>query len=138
MRIHADTLTYADLHTAAQRAQVELRVTRHGSRKRDHAFEVTLRGMSKRRPNFYDGDGSYAATWDQWGVFLASLFEADYSITCAYVDAAQFDYRTNGRFDLDFSEPIPFPLDHDHVFRFAGIPYSQTCTRCGAVTRWNF
>ena len=137
MRIHTDTLRITDLRVAELKAGVELRWKRHGSRSRSHAYEIKLRGNSKRRPNFYDDDGSFAATWDQWGVFLGYLFALDPDMVAGpYSDEYRFHYMTQGRFDLDWDAAIPFPLDHDHRFRFAGVPYYQTCTKCGATYTW--
>lgn len=76
MKIHTDTLTVSDVHTAARVARVDLELSEHGSRSRDHAFAVHLQGESRRRPN-RQVDSGYAATWDQWGVFLSVLFDLD-------------------------------------------------------------
>ena len=138
MRFHTDTLTHDDIYAAARVAQVSVETSsRHGSRSRDHAFEISLRGNSRRRPNFYNGDGQYAATWDQWGVFIAFLFKCDSSLLSRTdKNADAFHERTQGRFDLDWSLPVPFPLNHDHTFKFAGVPRSQTCTKCNATQTW--
>lgn len=159
MRIHSNTLTVQDLYTAARLAGADLDYTSHGSRSRHHAFEVRLTGNSHRRPNFWhkDPDPSvYAATWDQWGVFLGYLYAVDPDlITPYYVNPSDFDYKTDWRFDLpgfkviqdisDFSERstfvhnyrstlIPFPLDHDHYWTPTGTPREFEC-KCGAIRR---
>ena len=135
MRIHSNVLTYQDVYDAARHAKAHLdTASQHGSRSRSHAFEVKLRGLSRRRPNFYNGDGQYAATWDQWGVFFGLLFEADPDMLIdGKEDLDAFGYRTGWRFD----NPTEFehPLDHDHRFRYAGTPREQEC-KCGAVQRW--
>lgn len=141
MRIHTDTLTLQDLYVAAEKARVWPTFTEHNSRKRDHAFEVKLTGLSRRRPNGGNsGAGDdYAATWDQWGVFLGYLYSIDDAMICngAYVSDADFDYKTAYRFALDYSEPIPFPLDHDHRWKFSGTPREFECVKpgCTAVKR---
>lgn len=134
MRIHTDTLTNSDVRKAAATARVTLdRFTGHGSKSRARAFDITLQGESRRHQN--GGDGK-AATWDQWGVFLAILFAGDDNLTIprAYEDAADFGYKTGHRFD-NVGE---FPADAhgDHRFEYAGVPYSQNCKKCSAVTRW--
>lgn len=138
MRIHSDTLTQLNLHEAARHARAEFgRLTVHGSRKRKQGFDVTLTGESRRRPNGGNrGAGDdYAATWDQWGVFLSFLFNLDpYMVTPYYADAEEFDTRTASRFDV----PGQWPSDAhgDHTFRWDGIPREQSCTKCSAIQRW--
>ena len=150
MRIHADNLTMLQVYAAAKVARAELEITFHGSRKRDHAFEVKLTGESRRRPNFHDGSDVYAATWDQWGVFLAELFAADSTLTTQYyVDAEAYANATADRFgapevkmgaDGYYSEfeAYGWPEDAhgDHRFEFQGTPGSTSCTKCSAVRRW--
>lgn len=134
MRIHTDKLTRGDLVSADKAGAYFAGLTEHGSRKRDHAFEVKLRGDSKRRPNFYDGGGDYAATWDQWGVFFGELFRIDpNAIIGPYDGADDYSHKTFGRFD----EPgMPEDAHGDHVFRFAGTPREQSCKRCTARFTW--
>jgi hypothetical protein len=169
MRIHANTLTTSDIYQAARFARVDVVVlTEHGSRKRDHAFNVRLEGASNRRPNFvnYDsGYGSgYSATWDQWGVFLSVLFDLDPSTSTTYdEDRHAFDVRTVERFwpsgivgigvstnanivnVRDSFGVVHRNADHywpadahgDHTFKYAGVPRSQSCTKCSAVQTWS-
>lgn len=141
MRIHTNTLDHSDIYAAARAAGATLEVSsRHGSRSHDHAFEVKLTGNSRRRPNggsgAYGGD-DYAATWDQWGVFLGLIFDADPSIVTPYDKSrSDFHMRTDWRFsDLDPAN-ITIPLDHDHHFKFMGTPREQECTKCDAIQRW--
>jgi hypothetical protein len=130
MRIHANTLTRLQVCEAARIARVDFgRLTGHGSRKRDHAFDVTLTGESRRRPNSGAGGSGdeYAATWDQWGVFLAVLFHADDSVTTGpYADAEAFGRATFW----------PVDAHGDHTFRWAGVPFQQSCTKCSARFTW--
>lgn len=145
MRIHSDTLTSQDVYNAARvaRATVEV-LTQHGSRSRDHAFEVKLTGESRRRPNGgnYGAERDvFAATWDQWGVFLQILFDLDENLTIprAYVDRDEYVYRTDARFVKiggGWDNYWPADAHGDHTFRYAGIPYTQACTKCSAVQRW--
>ncbi len=134
MRLHTN-LTSADIYEAARTAGVDLdKAEAHGSRKRDRAFEVKLTGNSRRRPNGgnYGAGDAYAATWDQWGIFLAVLFARDPALTCwAYDGAEAFGYATNWRF-----ESLTLANSHgDHTFRYAGTPREYKCTKCDAIQR---
>ncbi len=138
MRIHTDTILSGDLYDAARIARVTIeRAGLHNSRSRHHAWDIALSGESRRRPMGGSTD-HFAATWDQWGVFLDVLFGRDNQMTIprVYVDADEFHYKTVGRFA--FSERLGFPKDAhgDHKFEFAGIAYQQTCRKCTATTRW--
>ena len=82
MRIHT-RLTATDL-TAALPFDVFAHITPKGSRKRERAFEVTLYVLEKdelhRRFGNSDGYGAsneVAATWDEWGVWMAALYALD-------------------------------------------------------------
>lgn len=138
MKIHTDVLTNRDLIDASLIARVEFDKWRdRGSRIRDHAFEVTLFGESRRRPNNrgrFDAD-QYAATWDQWGVFLAVLFDRDpHMFTPYYADADHFHRATGERFRVEGYWPAD--AHGDHRFTFTGTPYENACTKCSAVRRW--
>lgn len=130
MRIHT-TATAADVRQAAQLARVSFdRFSEHGSRKSARAFDVTLTGESRRRPNRgSSGAGDdYAATWDQWGVFLAAIFDADPWASCwAYDDAATFHKMTSDRFRGGW--PSDAHGDHSWVI---GEPGVQECRKCSA------
>lgn len=132
MRIHTDKLTWQDMNDAARIARVGFtRLGQYGSRSRNRAFDVILNGESRRRQN--QGE-DFAATWDQWGVFLAVLFSRDPEmVTPYYTDKGSFDFRTFDRFDGDV---WPADAHGDHTFRYSGIPYQQKCTKCSAKQRW--
>jgi hypothetical protein len=104
MRIHTDHLSESDIYTAARFARVDVvKLEAHGSRKRDHAFDVKLEGESRRAPNGGASGKGYAtgkaATWDQWGVFLSVLFDLDDATSTPYDDGRQaFHDRTFDRF----------------------------------------
>jgi hypothetical protein len=82
MRIHTSA-TYAEVRAALPQG-VFAYITEHKSRKRDRAFEVTLFVTQKdelhRR---YGNSGGYgrsddvAATWDEWGLWMVGVYEAD-------------------------------------------------------------
>ena len=94
MRIHTDKITWQQVREAGVLARVTFtKIKEHGSKSRDHSFDVVLSGASKHRQNM--GGEGYAATWDQWGVFLAELFRSDPNLLCRnYRDVADFDYKT--------------------------------------------
>lgn len=135
MRLHTDNLTSLDMWAAAAIARVDLEMTTHGSRSRNRAFNVTLRGESRRRPNggSYGATSDYAATWDQWGVFLAELFDRDNSLaTGFYTDADTFHRMTAGRFETGWPEDA----HGDHRFKPYGFPGTHKCTKCSATYTW--
>jgi hypothetical protein len=146
MRIHcSNDVTTSTIYAAARHARVDVTITEHGSRSRDHAFNVKLEGESRRRPNGgASGAGSgYAATWDQWGVFLAFIFDVDPRTKCwAYANVWDFDAKTRYRFSPDGNDRAegsdfwPNDAHGDHRFEFAGVPRQQSCTKCSAVQTW--
>jgi hypothetical protein len=145
MRIHSDTLTFAGVFNAMNVAGVwATTLELKGSRKRDHAFEVKLSGDSPFRQN---GGSEMAATWDQWGIFLAYLYSRDPDMIAQYYakskmpelqsSKAIFEYATGNRFD-------DLTLQQSHRrHRWEPILTEEgrgTCTsicECGAVQRWD-
>lgn len=153
MRIHSNKLQYSDLWEAAQAARVDMDMTRHGSRSHEYAFNVKLTGESKRRPNSGKrGAGDdFAATWDQWGVFIAILFDKDPSIKMThYENRHDFHVMTNNRFlpyngkDAGGHDHVPADLDlywpadahGDHRFEWEGVPRQRKCKKCSATQNW--
>jgi hypothetical protein len=109
MRIHGNKITDATLaHALASHGMtgVTAIMSAHGSRSRARAYEVQLRGTSPRRPNsggygpLDTASGDHAATWDEWGMFLAAVFAADPSVTVprVYDSAEHFHWATGDRF----------------------------------------
>ena len=107
MRIHTNIANGAFLAQAMSDAadkapDVTLHIlSEHGSRSHYTAFEVALRGHGTRhtkRPNTgVRGANSdeYAATYDDWGWFLAALYDIDSTIkTDYYKDRADFHRQT--------------------------------------------
>ena len=134
MRIHT-ALTERQIRHAAELAGVQFeRLDHKGSKSRDHAFDVILSGSSPRRRNSgrsVDRTNDYAATWDEWGIFLAELFRRDPAIKCTYYrDAADFHWQTGSRFRS---------LTRDKQHRVHNWTYSMTLDErgcaCGAVMR---
>jgi len=144
MRIHADILTTLDVFKAADLAGATIeRFDDHGSRKRHHAFEVTLSGASSRNANGGRNDFK-AATWDQWGVFLAHLFDIDpKTLTRDYSGRTHFHWATTGRYHL--AGEVHGDECPQHKWRYSGenpargvepsTSALQRCTKCGALTR---
>jgi hypothetical protein len=131
VRIHTSVLSGVDLEIAARRANVFFtRSTKHGSRKRDYAYDVILSGNSPFNQN---GGNAKAATWDQWGIFLAELYKRDPDmITNAYPDVDTFHYATAHRFHY-------LTIEHQHIrhkWENCG-PYHSAC-ECGAENYWDW
>jgi NADH:ubiquinone oxidoreductase subunit len=99
MRIHTDHLTGQDIRetlvsTGLHGDGVRLVLTGHGSRSRHHAFEMRLytyggcdrNGRTRRHANGgnYGASAEMAATWDEWGILLARLFELDPNMNATY------------------------------------------------------
>jgi hypothetical protein len=83
MRIHTDKIVIGDVYRAvAEMRGVSVDASQHGSHSRARSFDVSLTGTSTRRPNSgsrgaaWDSE-EFAATWDEWGIFLAYLFRVD-------------------------------------------------------------
>lgn len=80
-----------------------VRCKKSGSRTHQVKYDVILEGESGRRTNQrwgMDETGVEAATWDQWGIYLAVIFEADPTAkTDFYKDAEDFHRQTGGRFE---------------------------------------
>lgn len=141
MRIHTSA-TEADVRAAGRLARVTFaRLDVYGSRTSDRAFDVILTGESSRLPNGgrdgtyrYGADNDHAATWDQWGVFLAGIFTVDIWASCpAYSDFGDFSWQTDGRFNQGW----PVDAHGDHSWGNGREPRSQECRRCTAVRRWD-
>lgn len=136
MRIHTSA-TEADVRAAAMVARATIaRLSQHGSRSREHAFEVILGGESSRARNggrYGAETGGKAATWDQWGVFLAALYRTDPQLICwAYSSAHEFHVRTAERFLWGKTLQNGWPEDAhgDHSWEWSG--YGARCRRCSA------
>ena len=109
MRIHSNTLTAEHIANIVNgtrdtagpdRADIRIMgITKHRSQSRAQAFEVALSG------NGTDG-GAYGAldykvaTWDEWGIVLNALFDADPELTVprVYESADHFHWVTGDRY----------------------------------------
>lgn len=104
MKIHTDVLNAGHLATAGTESTTvaDLRVC--GSRSRAKGFEVFLTGSSPRRGAHYCeawGDYPPAATYDEWGWFLADLFALDPAMIAGpYKGADDFGVKTRGAYSV--------------------------------------
>jgi hypothetical protein len=122
MRIHSDSLDSLEIRKAARIAGVSFtRFDLKGSRSHEAAFDVILTGASSRHQN---GGPDKAATWDQWGIFLGTLFSVDAEMVCGtvkhpvYTSADNFHWTTANRF-RDIT-PADYVLGHNHRWQFTG------------------
>ena len=141
MKLHTDKLTSADIYKATYDLPgVSVDVTPKGSRSKDHAFDVRLTGTSPRRPNSgRSGAGDeYAATWDEWGIFFARLYEIDPEMTnWAYDNSDDFHWKTAARFHA----LIPAQQCRVHKFEYTGSAATGSyhvaqCNKCEAIKRY--
>lgn len=136
MRIHTN-----DPQSARQAVQdalkvlpgVDATVSLHRSRSRRGAVNLTLTGSDGRTGHRVNsgvrGAGwQGAASWDEWGVVLAFIFNVDPDafVKGVYADADDFHDRTADRF-----EALALPSDSHprHVWEY-GNP--RTCKKCTA------
>lgn len=136
MRIHTDTLTEREIRAAAARFNLYPEVlTKHGSRKRDHAFEVQLSGSSSRKAQ--SGEWN-AATWDEWGAFIGYLFSLDSEATMSYYESAEAFHRytcnrfQSGMLPADTHNQHRWVYDFSNSRPFSGIKVMH-CNSCSAA-----
>ena len=105
VKVHTNTLLPADLINAAPDPTVEvIVVAQQGSRSHARAYDVTLRGVGarhSRRPNSgHQGAApGKAATYDDWGWWLARLYDIDPSVKAGgYHGREDFHAQTEGKF----------------------------------------
>lgn len=94
MRLHSDKLISSDIYSSLTQVKKLGLVSNHvyfyidderGSRKRTRAWEIQLgtdvkiKGDKRGYKNSgkYGADTIYAATYDEWGWYIAALFEKD-------------------------------------------------------------
>lgn len=147
MRIHSEKITAQDIFAATKAngmTGVDAAVMSHRSHTHTWAFEVTLTGNSGRRVNTGTSGGhaeDHAATWDEWGIFLAHLFAVDPQARVGgakypvYADAEEFHDVTYGRF-----ETLAHSDQHkNHRWNYVA-PREFECTKCEArkshALRW--
>lgn len=107
MRVHSRTITERDLYAAVPQGCYLKQPSEHGSRSHGRAFECALRGAAyrhTRRPNSgqYGADrDEYAATYDDWGHWIARLFEIDPDAKMTYYrDRDDFHAQTDNAYRI--------------------------------------
>lgn len=108
MRIHTDAIQRGDLFSALPDGPFSLDVSDHGSRKRAKAFEAKLsyiggkkKGDGRRQTNSgtYGATGELAATYDEWGEWIAKLYRIDpAAIIGPYSSREHFHERTEYKY----------------------------------------
>lgn len=144
MRIHSDVIAYTQQIRDALPAGVHAQVVNpHRSRSRRYAYEVKLTGTGSHASQWGNRD-TPAATWDEWGMFLAKLYELDPNLMAAnYRDAEHFRWTTGGRFDT----LTPAEQHRMHRWRLQGTVAtgaywvheckgSKAHGACSAITRY--
>jgi hypothetical protein len=140
MIIHSDTLVYSDFDAAATAAGVDLQgFNVKGSYSRARAFNVTLSG-SGRNGGMYGNLGYPTATWDEWGIVLAHLFNVDSAarVPRVYEGAEQFHWATGDRYRTltrDAAHVKHNWLSGDTNGQSAGGAYYVQSCKCGALLR---
>lgn len=140
MRIHTNLITVADIYAATHNLPgVTVTATPHGSRSHARAFEVRLEGNgSHRNSGQYGADtAEKAATWDEWGAFIAALYEVDpdalwgsqkYQV---YSNRTHYHYLTNQRF-IEDADPGHLPSDTHKRHNWQWGAGGAECTKCSA------
>lgn len=93
MRIHTDKLSANDLRAALPDG-VHAYITPKGSRKRARAFEITLFVIQRDELHMrlgnsggYGASSDLAATWDEWGIWMARLYELDSRVLIGWYES---------------------------------------------------
>ena len=133
MRIHSNALDINDIYQATNGLPgVHVEVMPKGSRSHATAFEVRLTGNSTRRT--MDGRDQ-AATWDEWGVFIAGVYEVDPAAvfgsvkTPNYRDSNHFHAVTRYRFDAN---ELPSDTHQQHRWEYDLATGINQCSKCSA------
>lgn len=138
MRIHTSLLSETDMRQCAAVAGVRFaRFAIHGSRSRSHAFEIVLTGSSSYRTQASGCEDDYAATWDEWGIFLGEIFRRDYGAHATYyASAEEFHWMTGDRFrGLTCGEQHKRHKFYPNGQSLTGSYHVSSC-ECGALRRF--
>lgn len=137
MLIHTDSpgiVEDAIIQAALKLDNVFWATERGGSQSRSHSISLHLEG-SGHLGNTATSPGTLRprATWDEWGVVLAHIFEADrHARTAQYEGIEDFHHKTADRFDA-LELPEDTHITHRWLPRENGI--EDFCTKCSAVKR---
>lgn len=120
---------------ASRRANCWLsRFQESGSRSHAAKYDVIL-ASATRETGRRNADGAIAATWDEWGTFLAEIFEEDpHAKTSAYRNAEHFAWATGNRYAADYE-----PCNHKWHWQgdaATGAYSVDSCAKCGAIRRF--
>lgn len=121
-------------------------LTEHGSRTRGEAIELKLEGTSNRKVNAGTSrnvdrfDLPNAATWDEWGVVLQAVFDADPNALAGsakypvYDGREDYERQTQGRFVTahDGVYRLPHDTHQNHVWDYKPGQATTPCKRCSA------
>lgn len=137
MKLYANEITEKEIMDAALQAgaSVEKMIVRRG-RRFARTFDVILSGSGPRRSQWRE-QSVPAATWDEWGIFMARLFDHEPTMRIGpYRDRDHFRWSTGDRYDdLD-------PADqHNHRwtldYHTPRVEQGQFCKGCDAVRRFD-
>ena len=149
MRVHSKIITLTDIYLRATEnlPGVYATATEHGSRSHGTAFEVSLEGNGYARNTGTRGaardgydEAPKGATWDEWGAFIAALYEIDPDAVWGsvkrpvYRNKDNFDFMTYDRFAATPGH-LPADTHKRHNWMFA-IPREQVCSKCSAYRRF--
>lgn len=143
MRIHTDLHAY-DVGQIVRDAKCGAWanvLTDHGTRTAKRgAVELQLAGTSNR-PNASNTEN--AATWDEWGIVLAAIFEADPTAIMGsakrpvYADRDDYHWKTGDRFrSLTSSSDDLYHANHYWRWDAGIMPRGESRCKCGAIRRW--
>ncbi|QAU07133.1 hypothetical protein SEA_BIPAUNETO_86 [Gordonia phage BiPauneto] len=119
----------------------------HGSRTHPRGIEVKLTGDATNRPNSGARgadrwDDAYAASYDQWGLFLAEIYARDESarVPLIYHNGDHFHWATGDRYRREIWTPSDYHRRHkweSHGTAATGSYYVSGCAAddCSAITR---
>lgn len=123
MKLHSDTLNVRDIEAALMQCKLDGKVNSFvrfetfdvkGSRSRQNGYEIQLGWYGTKIPgdgrrwknsgNYgadseRNGNGVYAATYDEWGWFIAELYRLDGNLVFGhYKDRATFNSMTKNAY----------------------------------------
>lgn len=145
MRLHTDILTMDQLTTILadmggiygdDRAPIGIgRLTEHGSRTHERAFELQLSGNSIAGGAY--GTATFTtATWDEWGRVLAVLYKIDRDLICGRVNAPIYDSAWDFHSHTQRRFIAGAPTDPCLRHKWSVSPWYAACTKCSAEKVW--
>lgn len=129
MKIHYDTLTHDDIVNAANIAGVGIEREKYtGSQTHKGKVDIVLSGNSRYSGQWGTTDFK-TATWDEWGIFLYHLYQADHDIIAGpYTSEYLFHVITCDRFKMIAGNETQ--VHNHHKWTYAA-PCEFEC-KCGA------